>query len=348
VGSQTKNILMGGQSGGGPVGGSNYSNQNKIPAGGVFKVDPVTGAAAPADPEQTGTYNLTDYFPYGEGYGQNSISMYTHNGYSNYNGLQVSWIKQTGRLSFNLNYTWSKTLGVVGTTIDPFSVHGNYAVSGLDRPQVINTSYTYDLGRPLKTDNKILAGATNGWTVSGTTTWQAGGYLPADNYNNYNLGLSINDTSVPGGEGVSTLSYYGTTVGSIQPITTCNPKSGFTVAHQELNPNCFAPPPLGVHGPRQYGYLGGPAYFNSDLTIFKTFHVVHKQTVQVRAAMFNFLNHPLRAYVNTTQITPTFNTTDKVHFTSTLNLSPALAPYLGAPDQKYGYRLGELSIKYNF
>jgi hypothetical protein len=348
VGSKTKNLLMGGETLGSQASGNDYNNQNKIPIGGVFKVDPVTGAPAPADPDNTGSYNETDYFPYGEGYGQNGIHMYTHNGYSNYNGLQVSWVKQTGKFSFNLNYTWSKSLGIVGTTIDPFTVHGNYAVLLIDRPQVINTSYSYSAKRILNTNNKILNGAANDWNISGTTTWQAGGYLPAINYNQYNLSMSINDTAVPGGENVTALSYYGTNVGAIQPITICNPKSGFTVAHQELNPLCFAPPPLGVHGPRQYGYLGGPAYFNSDLTIFKTFHVTGKQTVQFRAAAFNFLNHPLRGYTTLSQLTPTFTTPDKVHFTSSFSLSSALAPYIGAPDQKYGYRLGELSVKYNF
>ncbi len=31
-------------------------------------------------------------------------------GYANYNALQASWIKTAGRLTFNLNGTWSKAL----------------------------------------------------------------------------------------------------------------------------------------------------------------------------------------------------------------------------------------------
>jgi hypothetical protein len=346
VGNTTKDLLMGGQSLGTGVGGSGFTNQNKIPNGGVFKVDPVTGAAAPADPELTGTYNLTHYYPYWQGYTQNSITMPTHNGYSNYNGLQASWIKQTGRLSFNLNYTWSKSLGILGTTVDPFTVHGNYGVLSIDRPQVINTSYAYDLGKVLKTDLKVVDGIVNDWTISGTTTWQAGGNMQSNNNNEQNMGLSIADST--DGKNVTTLSYYGTNAGgSIQPITTCNPKSGFTVSHQEVNPSCFAPPALGQVGPRQYPYLGLPAYFDSDLTIYKTVHLWEKQSVQIRAAMFNFLNHPLRAYTTTKQITPTFTTTDKVNFVSTFaSTSGGLAP--GTPDSKEGYRLGELSIKYFF
>jgi len=117
-----------------------------------------------------------------------------------------------------------------------------------------------------------------------------------------------------------------------------------------LNPLCFAPPKLGSVGPRQYSYLGGPAYFNSDLTIFKNFHVFRKQPVQFRAAMFNFLNHPLRQFTSTATLTPTFNTLDKVTFTSTMvnNLSSYYKSYVGTPDQKEGRRLGELSVKYNF
>jgi hypothetical protein len=345
VGNSTKNLLMGAESNASGL-ADDFINQNKIPQGGLFKVNPVTGAAAPTDPEQTGTYNYTDYFPYYQGYGQNTIAVGTHVGYANYNAFQASWLKQTGKLSFNLNYTWSKSLGITATSVDPFTVHGNYGVENIDRPHVVNTSYAYSLGKVLNI-NKIVDGAVNGWTISGTTTWQAGGNLQAED--SQNLGLTIKDTVT--GNNLSTKSYYGTNVGVIQPIATCNPKSGLTRSHQEVNPLCFAPPALGVRGQRQFAYLGGPAYFNSDLTVFKSFHVVGKQTVEFRAAMFNFLNHPLRAYTTSATITPTFSTADKVNFTSTMNAANLGAydwEYLGTPDQKVGRRLGELSVKYNF
>jgi len=347
VGNSTKNLLMGGQSNGSGL-ASDFINQNKIPAGGLFKVDPITGAAAPTDPENTGSSSWTysHYFPYYQGYGQNSINMETHVGYANYNAFQASWIKQTGKLSFNLNYTWSKSLGITATSVDPFSVHGNYGILNIDRPHVINTSYAYSLGKAVKI-NKIVDGAVNDWTISGTTTWQAGGNLQAED--SQNLGMTIKDTTT--GENLSTKSYYGTNVGVIQPITTCNPKSGFTHDHQEVNPLCFAPPAIGQRGQRQFGYLGGPALFNSDLTIYKDFRLFGKQTVQFRAAMFNFLNHPGRAYTTSATITPTFSTPDKINFTSTMtqgNLGTYDWQYLGTPDQKVGRRLGELSVKYNF
>ena len=161
---------MGGQSSGTAIGGSDFTNQNKIPLGGVFQKDPVTGALARVDPDNQSTCNLIDYCPYHQGYDQNSINMNTHNGYSNYNGFQVSRAKQSGRLSYNLNYTFSRALGIVNGTVDPFTVHGNYGVLSIDRPSVINTSYAYDLSKVYGGGSRLLGGAINNWTLSGTTT----------------------------------------------------------------------------------------------------------------------------------------------------------------------------------
>jgi hypothetical protein len=93
--------------------------------------------------------------------------------------MQIAWVKQGSRLTFNLNYTWSKALGIVNKTIDPFTVHGNYGVLNIDRPHVISTSYSYDIGNPYK-GSKVLEGVTNGWTVSGITTWQANSQASED------------------------------------------------------------------------------------------------------------------------------------------------------------------------
>ena len=78
-------------------------------------------------------------------YGTNSTFELENSAYSNYNGLQVSWVKTTGRLTFNLNGSWSKALG---TTIqqDPYTERGNYAPTAQDRPLVFNASYTYNSG----------------------------------------------------------------------------------------------------------------------------------------------------------------------------------------------------------
>jgi hypothetical protein len=335
VGNKTQNILMGGQSNGSGVGGAQFVNQNKIPVGGLFQPNPVTGAAAPTDPENTA--NVVDYYPYYQGYGTSSISVDSHQGYANYNGGQVSLIKQTGRITFDVNYAYSKALGIDSTTLDAFVVRNNYAVLNIDRPNVVNTSYAFDLGSPIHS-NKILEGATNGWTVSGLTTWQSGGNIQAGI--SQNLGLTINNTAL--GHTIGSSTYYGTPANTVLPVLTCNPTSGLQ-PYQHVNLNCFAPPALGQVGIRQAPYLSGPSFFDSDLGIYKSFHVTEHQALQIRAEAFNFLNHPLPGYSGAGLTQLNFNTANNTTFTR-----QTAANDNGITDAKYTQRTMLLAIKYTF
>lgn len=376
VGNSTDHLLMGGQSDAVGIGGAGFSNINKVPLGGLFKPDPVTGAAAPADPENTGTYNLVDYEPYSGciagggcyGYGTNSVTVQQHIGYSNYHGLQVAWMKQAGNASFNFNYTWSKTLGIVNSTLDAFTVHGNYGVLGIDRPQVFNSSYAYSLGKLYNGDQWLTAGVVNGWTISGITTFQTGGNLQPNS--SQNLGLTIEEPSGSGNntsgstETLSTKTWFGTDQGSILPITTCSPKSGLS-SHQLLNFSCFAAPPVGAQGNRvQHPYLSGPIYTDTDLSVFKTFNITEQQNVEFRASAFNFMNHPLWGSTGGNLLTLKYTTPDGGHtYTSSSALLgvPESGPCTtsgssawGCMNQKYPYsaaaygRIIQLSLKYNF
>jgi Carboxypeptidase regulatory-like domain len=344
VGNTTRHLLMGGQSSGSSIGGSGFSNVNKIPFGGLFLPDPITGVAAPSDPDNTATYKLQDYYPYQAGYGSNSVTVNEHVGYSNYHGLQVAWLKQTGRLSFDLNYTWSKALGIINSTVDAFNVHGNYGVLNIDRPQVINTSYAYDIGNVYHGDHRVIGGAANGWTVSGTTTWQSGGNLQAQD--TQNLGLTILNSTK--NESLTSNTYFGTNANQILPISTCNPRSGLQ-SQQLLNLSCFSAPAVGSQGMRQFPYLGGPSYSNSDLTIYKSFGITERQKVQFRASAFNFLNHPLWGFSTSNDITLKYATANGTTFTPTVASGLPAGYTWGTMDSKSGSaRVMELSLKYSF
>jgi len=335
VGNNSTNLLMGGQSGSSGIGGSGFINQNKIPIGGLFQRDPVTGAPAPSDPENVP--NSVNYYPYRAGYGANPVYVGTHVGYSNYNGVQASWMKQTGRLSFNLNYTYSKALGIVNSTVDAFSVHGNYGILNIDRPHVLNTSYAFDLGRPVR-GNKLLQGALNGWTISGITTWQAGGNLQGNS--TQNLGLTILNTTLNHSVGSST--YFGSPAQSVLPVLTCNPTSGLK-ANQKVNLDCFSAPQIGSQGIRQAPYLSGAPYFDTDAGIYKTFHISERNSLQFRAQGFNWLNHPLPGFSNNDPITLKLQTANNSTFTSQVNNSSR-----GITDTKFGQRVVQFALKYNF
>lgn len=372
VGNSTHHMELGEQTNGSGIAGG-MTNVNNIPLGALFKTDPVTGAAAPTDPENTGTYNIVDYHPYSGcvvgggcyGYGTNSITVNQHLGYANYNGLQVAWMKQSGHASFNFNYTWSKTLGIMGATVDAFNVHNNYGIDNIDRPQVFNASYSYGVGKIYRGGQKLVSGVANGWNISGITTFQAGGHLQAVSSENFGLSLQqpnpANPTTL---EGLSSKTYFGTDANMILATTTCNPKSGLK-SHQLLNLSCFTAPKMGTQGQRMiHPYLSGPSYFDSDLTIFKTFNVTERQNVEFRASAFDFMNHSLWGLSSNNRLSLSYVTLDGGQtFSSsytdpktgkTSNLLAVDPSQWGVEDQKSPYsgagyaRIIELSVKYNF
>jgi len=335
VGSSSAELLEGGES----ISGSGFSgfiDQNKTPLGAFFLPDPVTGVTSsnPENLSQGAPNNkAADYHPYGTAYGTNSIYVNQHVGYSNYNGMQLSWVKRSDRLTFNTNFTWSRTLGT-GLLEDPFVLRNNYGVSSIDRPFVFNSSYAYNFGRAYHGDSHLLAGVSNGWTLSGITTWQAGANLQATDSPNF--GLSIT--------GLSAATYFGTDAAKlIQPVLTCN--AGASLAHlQRMNESCFAAPAVGSNGPSSYPYYRNADFFDSDLAAYKTFDIVEHQSLQVRLSAFNWVNHPLPEFSGGNQLQLNYNQNLSVN-------SATNSPTQGFLDTKAGghaARILELALKYNF
>ncbi len=354
VGDQAKHVLLGGGSGATLGSGSALTNLNKEPLGVLFKPDPKTGVIAP-NPENvtktlsgasTGNQNA-DYYPLGYAYGTNGVYLLSHVGYSNYNGLQVALVKRSARLNLNLNYTRSKTLGT-DLNEDPFTLRGNYGVESLDRPNVINTSFSYNNLKMYTGDNRIIGGFANNWVISAYTTYQSGGNLQALSSPNFNFSDSYTGT-IPAGVGtaLSAATYFGTNAGiSIQPTLTCNPLAG-RASKQFLTDSCFAVPAIGTNGPRNYPYIKGVAYFDSDLALSKSIHVTEGQVVTLKISAYDWLNHPLNSFSgNQLKLYYTTDYTSKVS-----TLSTQTVPNFGTTVQKAGgdtRRILELEFKYQF
>ena len=124
-------------------------------------------------------------------------------------------IKQAGPLNFNVNYTFSKALGILGSSadfnwtagIDPFHLGNNYGPMNFDRTQVLNLSYSYQTGR-FSTD-RVLGGFINQWLVSGITNVQSGpdmqtgvsaspGYYVQGNIGQGANGYAVSNTTILG------------------------------------------------------------------------------------------------------------------------------------------------------
>ena len=235
---------------------------------------------------------MNDYRPYNQ---LGNIYEPRHILYSYYNGLQTSLNKQSGRLSYGINYTWSKALGIKdgfynGNAVDATNLRNNYGILSFDRTNIFNASYSYDEGT-LYRGERALRLLLNNWAISGITGLQSGPNLQSTYYSNFNLVGKLGPT---GGTqlNVDNRTFLGTTDVQLQPLITCNPGS-HTVPNQFVNGSCFQLPQIGQNGPFNIPYVHGPAFFNSDLTVVRNIPLSEKRNLQLRFAAFNFLNHPL-------------------------------------------------------
>jgi len=352
VGNQSTNVLLGGGSSA-VLSGGDIINQNKMPLGALFNADPITGVVSPNPENISGPGSANnkpaDYMPFGYAYGTSSIYVVSHTGYSNYNGLQVTVQKRSDTVTFNVNYTHSKTLGT-DLSENPFLLRGNYGVEQIDRPNVFNASYSYTTKHLYRGNSAIASGAVNGWTISGITTWQGGGNLQAQS--SPNLGLSLKYVNIPESASTNGVSaslsqatYYGTTAGiTIQPTVSCNPSSGLA-ENQHMKVSCFGVPAIGAHGARNFPYVAGPSYTDADLALSKSFHITESQNVEFRASAFNWINHPLASF-NGSDLGLTYNVDYNAKTATNTDAST-----FGSTETKTGgdtRRVIELSLKYNF
>ncbi|MGI4827301.1 MAG: carboxypeptidase regulatory-like domain-containing protein [Janthinobacterium lividum] len=349
-------------------------NLNAIPIGGLYRPDPnrlspcfgmvltatgtnASGATCSSTTAGIGTAQTNDYRPLNTPlvqYGAVDVPM--HNLSANYNGVQLGLTKQTGRVLFNVNYTFSKALGILGgysngEPANPFNVQSNYGPEAFDRTHILNGSYTFEVGRPVH--EKLLAQVVNGWEISGITNLQSGPNITST-LSNPGFGLSgnigqqylANGTANPNYITINNTVYLGTPDVSLQPTVNCNLRSGLA-PRQFINGNCLGTPNFLQNGPYQYQYLRGPAYFDTDLSAQKSFNFAHEQAVIFRFSAFNFINHALTTFTGDFPNEYTLNATNTAGTTFNQGTNNASLGF-GTAQYETGRRVVELMLKYNF
>jgi Carboxypeptidase regulatory-like domain len=287
AGSRSRDLLSTGGNNNGP------GSIDIAPLGAYFGTDPVTGQNLYKQGTLPSNFpNLNDFLPYQNYTG---ITLVGHLSYSNYNAFIATWQKQAGRVTFTTNYSFSKNLGVRdgqtsngngdGQAVWPFGIRANYGVLAYDRTQVFNAAYVINLPNAVHgKGNKLLGGVGNGWILSGITQLQSGPPLQPNTAGSLNISWPTS---------MQPTDYLGTNAPvSTMPLLVCDPRSNLK-SGQYFNPSCFAPPVGGQNGNIIWPYIKGPAFFNSDLAIYKDFHIKEKNRVEFRMSAFNFLNHPL-------------------------------------------------------
>lgn len=306
------------------TGGFN-SGVNLVPVGAML-----SSANGGVDPNSLVANNFRPFRIYG------GVNLATHGTYANYNSMQATWQRTKGRYTIMMNYTFSKALGFISSTYDPFNFRNNYSVQDGNRTHIYNAAYSVELGSPVR-GNRIAAGLANGWQVSGMVQLQSGSNLTG--MRGQSFGMNTNSFKIPGTTfNVSSTSLLGTPEIALRPVLTCDPRSNLA-EHQYINGACFAiPSQIGVNGPTTLPAIYGPAFFNTDLGLFKNFNIKEKMKLQFRANGYNFLNHPLWSFSSATNTTLTFDGS-----TGRLN-----NPIFGYVTQKQGKRTIQLAIKFMF
>jgi Carboxypeptidase regulatory-like domain/TonB-dependent Receptor Plug Domain len=361
---------------------------NPIPIGAFFKPDPNPASPyfgqsyspyAPPNSASLSQEIQNDYRQYPE---YTHIGIPRHITYANYNALQVTFNRQKGQLNYGLNYTWSKAQGVRGafnngTAGDPTNLRANYGPLAFDRTHIIAASYSYDEGKRFHFVHSFVNGFSNDWFISGITNLQSGPNLQSVYYPNFLLqgfatsSYSGNTCTAGTAAGqtqactIDNVHLLGTPDVMLQPVlrssNNCpsgNPGTGLHL-HQYINGYCFALPAYGVNGQTNLGYLRGPAFFNSDLTLRKTIPFKDARNMQIQFAGFNFLNHPLPSFssrfpneANLRFYDPNFAGFAGVQLANGTatngTCSSAGSQCFGYAGYKTGRRVMEVSLRYNF
>ncbi len=340
----------------------------------------------------TPSFTANDYNPLAN---YQKFILLTHLAWQKYNALQISYQKQSGPVTFITNYSFSKVLGVRdggsnngagnGTGVDPFNPLNDYGPLAYDHTNILNFTYNWKLPSPIHGEGlgmKLAGGAVNGWQISGYTAFQSGAPLQWNLSANMNAtfasGLTVptvahpnlpdNSIKLPNGlvaTSVSTSTWFGSNAYNVLvPALTCNPLSGLHKVPSgdgkqgmRFNPACFTTPAYGTQGPYNYPYMRLPNYWDSDLGVYKSFHLTESQSIQFRASATNWLNHPLGQFglagngdnaLNFQQTTPA--TCSGCAGLNVVSIAPTnqSTSVNGAPAFKTGSRFVTLALKYYF
>jgi hypothetical protein len=219
----------------------------------------------------------------------NVAAPYNNDGMSNYQAMQFSIQQRLSRgLTFNFNYTYSKSLGTVNGFQTAYQ--SIKALSVNDQPHVLNSFYSYQLpfgkGRMFDPENSVVRAVASGWTISGITRFSSGVPLgpftvncsagqPGTCYANINAAFT-GPVRINGNWGDGNVN---TLVANAPPF---------------IDVRAFAAPapytygnstPTGAYGLRQ------PHFFNQDLSITRDFQIRENLKFVFGADGFNFFNN---------------------------------------------------------
>jgi hypothetical protein len=213
-------------------------------------------------------------------------------GTSNYNALQASLVRNFNKgLEFSFAYTYSRCIsqgdnytggdsvnigsrgGSAGGLYPGYIVYGNkdgdIAPCDFHLSQIFSSNVLYSL--PFHGNR-----AVEGWQASLISSVHSGFLTtPTNGLDSANCG-------------------FNSCAAIERPdiVSGCDLYTGFETVARWFNPACFVAPAAGVFGNAGRNIIKGPGFANFDISITKDTKITETTRVQIRAEIFNFVNHP--------------------------------------------------------
>jgi len=267
------------------------------------------------------------------------VTNLTNNGISNYNGLTASLSRRlTKGFTGTLSYTYSHSLDNISNAgidqyslnqtgdslryqVDPQNGRLNYGNADYDFRHVVNLNYVWDV--PFMARNRWIGG----WTISGVLFKRTG------------QPYSVVNTSIPG----KLLGNYSTTGALVMADFLGGPTPSCTVNRVCLSGAQFASTATQIDfGNIARNGFRGPGYFDTDLSIKKTFRITENGLAfTLGANAYNILNHPNFGNPDSVLGSNTFGTVQNT-------VTPASSPYGNFQGAAVSGRILQLELKLRF
>jgi hypothetical protein len=220
--------------------------------------------------------------------GFSSFGFKTNDGNNNFNALQAMLERRfVSGFLLQMNYSWSH--GITDASIgsgEGVSVQNNNcracdrSSSNIDVRHSINMNGVYQLpigpGKRFLNGNGFVSQAFGGWSLAGIFSARSG--LPL------NITVSRSTSQLPDGN------TSGQRPDRVPGVSLYPDNQSIT---NWLNPAAFALPAKGTWGNLGRYAANGPANYEIDGSLTKTFMISERLGFNFRAAAFNLLNHPM-------------------------------------------------------
>jgi len=237
--------------------------------------------------------------PFRPYYSVGSIERFDPAANSNYNALQISVRKTSGKLTLEGAYTYSHSLDDSSDNsdtnfVDSYDVHKNYASSNYDQRHILTAAWVYQL--PSVNQGRLLHAFFGGWSYAGIMTSQSGTPFSVEN------GAYPDSAGVA--DGVVSNGSFADIIGN--PFANIPPRSPAQKGPLLFNPNAYTQARGLTFGDSGRNSLNLPHRTNFDMAVYKMFQATEKVSIQFRAEGFNIFNHPQWNGVNQYQNTANF------------------------------------------